>query len=72
MECNTGGGARQHDSSDLWLIDAETKLDSMLASHAPVAASSLSYATLKPFRDQFLCRINTIPKDIQGADAVLD
>lgn len=60
------------DSSDLWLIDSETKLDGMLASHAPVAASSLSYATLKPFRDKFVAEVNTIPKDIQGADAVLD
>jgi len=65
--------ARQgsRESSDLWLIDADTKLGGMLSPLAPISASSLSFANLKPFRDKFVAEVNTIPKDIQGADEVL-
>lgn len=59
------------ESSDLWLIDADTKLGGMLSPHTPLAASSLSFANLKPFRDKFLAEVNKIPKDIEGADEVL-
>jgi hypothetical protein len=59
------------DSSDLWLIDADTKLGGLLTSHSTIAASSLSFASLKPFRDIFVAEVNKIPKDIQGADEVL-
>ena len=59
------------ESSDLWLIDAEAKLNSMLSPRSPIAASSLSYAALKPFRDKFLAEVNKIPKDIQATDEII-
>jgi hypothetical protein len=59
------------DSSDLWLIDAEAKLGSLLSNVSPVAASHLSYAALVPFRDKLLAGLNTIPRSIEGADQTI-
>ena len=64
-------GQTTHESSDLWLIDAEGRLSGMLPSLvSPPAASSLSYAALKPFRDRFLAELNKAPKSIQVTDEV--
>ncbi len=65
--------ARQgsRESSDLWLIDAEAKLSSMLSPLSPMNACSLSYAALKPFRDRFLAELNKAPKDIQATDEII-
>ncbi len=62
-------GSRE--SSDLWLIDAEGKLSSMLSPLSPLAACSLSYAALKPFRDRLLAELNKAPKDIQATDEII-
>jgi len=59
------------ESSDLWLIDAEAKLGSMLSNLSPIAASSLGYAALKPFRDRFLAELNQAPKDIRATDEIV-
>jgi hypothetical protein len=59
------------ESSDLWLIDAEGKLSSMLSALAPVTACSLSYPALKPFRDKLLAELNKTPKDIQATDEII-
>jgi hypothetical protein len=65
--------ARQgsRESSDLWLIDAEGKLSGMLPALSPLAGSSLSYAALKPFRDQFLAELNKAPKSIPATDEII-
>jgi len=60
----------QADSADCWLIDAEASLSKLLPSPRP-PASLLEYTVLAGFRDRFLARVNTIPKDIHGADQVL-
>jgi hypothetical protein len=57
--------------SDLWLIDAEAKLSSMLSPLSPITACSLSYAALTPFRDRFLAELNKAPKDIQATDEII-
>jgi hypothetical protein len=59
------------ESSDLWLIDAEAKMNSMLPPLSPIAACSLSYTALKPFRDRFLAELNKAPKDIQATDEII-
>src|ERR1039458_8475342 len=59
------------ESSDLWLIDAEAKLGNLLSTVPRAAASHLSYAALKPFRDQFLAGLNTIPRSIEVADQTI-
>jgi len=59
------------DSSDLWFIDAEEKLGSMLSSQAPMPRTALSFETLKPFRDRFLAELNTIPRDTQVSDEIM-
>jgi hypothetical protein len=59
------------ESSDLWLIDAEAKLRSMISNVSPIAASSLGYAALKQFRDRFLAELNQAPKDIQATDEII-
>jgi hypothetical protein len=59
------------DSSDFWLIDAEAKLGSLIAPASPPAASHLSCTALKPFRDKLLADLNTIPKNIAGADQTI-
>ncbi len=57
------------DRSDLWLIDAGSDLNRHLPSSSP--AYSLSYASMKDFRDKFLAAVNTVPKNIQATDQVL-
>lgn len=59
------------DSSDLWLIDAETKLNGMLPSLPPNSALSLSFSSLKPLRDRFLAELNKSPKDIEATDEIV-
>jgi hypothetical protein len=60
------------DSSDLWLIDAEAKLGSLLPPGSPVAASFLGFAALKPFRDRFLAELNKAPKSIRVTDEIVN
>jgi hypothetical protein len=43
----------------------------MLSPLSPVAASSLSYIALKPFRDRLLAELNKAPKDIQATDEII-
>jgi hypothetical protein len=62
------GGA---ESADLWLIDAEAKLDEMLSPSERQASCSLNYATLRPFRDRFLAQVNTVTKSIEATDQTL-
>jgi hypothetical protein len=57
-----------NDSSDLWLIDA----DSTLSQYSSVPAYSLSYSSLKTIRVKFLAAVNTVPKDIQASDQILE
>jgi hypothetical protein len=59
------------DDSDLWFIDAEARLNSLQHEADLPAVSSLSYAVLKAFRDQFLSEVNTVPKSIAAADEIL-
>src|ERR1019366_5732897 len=59
------------DSSDLWFIDAEAKLGSTLFHRSPIAASSLGYAALKPFRDRFLAELSKAPKNIRATDEII-
>jgi hypothetical protein len=59
------------ESSDLWFIDADAKLGTMLSSLSPIAASSLGYAALKPFRDRFLAELNKAPKNIRATDDII-
>jgi hypothetical protein len=60
------------ESSDLWFIDAEAKLSSMLSHLSPLAASSLGYAALKPFRERFLAELNKAPKSIRATDEIVN
>jgi hypothetical protein len=60
------------DSSDLWLIDADAEFEKLLAPSERQSSCSLSYSTLKPFRDRFLAQVNTVPKSIEGTDQTLD
>ncbi|MGA2888812.1 MAG: hypothetical protein ABSE51_12235 [Terracidiphilus sp.] len=60
-----------YDSADLWFIDADARLKDALTSSAFSAASCLSYEALKPFRDNFLAELNTIPKDMAVADRTI-
>jgi len=57
--------------SDLWLIDAESKLGSLFPNAFPTDACSLSFSALKPFRDRFLSEVNQVPKNIEASDQVL-
>ena len=59
------------ESSDRWFIDAETKLGGTLSHLSPIAASSLGYAALKPFRDRFLAELNKAPKNIRATDEII-
>jgi hypothetical protein len=63
------GGA---DNSNLWLIDADAEFDNLLSPLERQSSCSLSYATLKPFRDRFLAQVNTVPKSIEATDQTLD
>jgi hypothetical protein len=62
---------KDFDSSDLWLIDAEGKLASMLSPQLAMAVSSLSYLALKSFRDRFRAELNTAPKNIRATDELV-
>ncbi|MGD0732121.1 MAG: hypothetical protein ABR956_12725 [Terracidiphilus sp.] len=64
-------GQRSADNSDLWFIDAEGKLASLLPSQSSIAGASLSYTALKPFRDKFLTELNKTPKDIEATDEII-
>lgn len=57
-------------SADSWLIDADAELGAMLRAPQP-PVSLLDYAILKPFRDEFLRQVNTVPKDIAATDQIL-
>ena len=71
LTSTSGSQQSNGQSSDLWLIDADTKLSSLLSPHSPISACSLSYANLKPFRDRFLAELNKAPKDIQATDEII-
>ncbi|MBZ5546095.1 MAG: hypothetical protein LAO07_20920 [Acidobacteriia bacterium] len=65
--------ARSKRSDDVWLIDADNELKSLITeSSAPgdAAPITLSFERLKSFREGFLERINAIQKDLADADAV--
>ena len=59
------------ESSNLWLIDAEAKLSGALFHLSPIAACSLGYAALRPFRDRFLAELNKAPKSIRATDEII-
>ena len=63
--------ARTESSDDLWLIDADAKLHTLLPHLTPVAASCLGYEALKPFRDRFLAELNKAPKSIRATDEIV-
>jgi hypothetical protein len=63
--------------ANTWIIDAGKDLvDSVLRSGPgvtqPAIATVLGYARLDQFRQNFSHEMNTIPKDLGGADAVFD
>jgi len=60
------------DNSNLWLIDADAEFDNLLSPSERQGSCSLSYATLKPFRERFLAQVNTVPKNIEATDQTLD
>jgi len=60
-----------YNDADLWFIDADSRLTDALARTDFSEASSLSYSDLKPFRDNFLAELNTIPKDMTAADRII-
>ncbi len=70
--------SRQDSSpANTWIIDAGKGLvDSVLNSKpsmaAPADATILGYARLEQYRQNFSREMNTIPKDLGGADTVLD
>jgi hypothetical protein len=59
-------------ASDCWLIDADATLGTLLPQPRSSSISLLEYGTLRDFRDQFLSQLNTIPKDIEATDQILD
>jgi hypothetical protein len=60
------------DSSNFWLIDADARLGNLLPGDVAQAACTLNYASIKPFRDQFLAEVNTIPKNLHVTDQSLE
>ena len=58
-------------AANCWLIDADAQLGSLVQSPESPPASLLQYGVLKPFKDQFLSQVNTVPKDIEGTDQIL-
>jgi len=60
-----------HNNAELWFIDADARMAGALSPGDFSAASCLSYAELKPFRDNFLAELNTIPKDMTAADRTI-
>ncbi len=61
-------GTGTADRSDLWLIDAGSKLQSTGVENA---GSLLSWTELKPLRDHVLERVNTVPRNIASTDRIL-
>lgn len=76
VESRPGLGAVTQQSgaepTDVWLLDAEAKKERSVAANAIPYASCLSYAALDPFRQEFLARLNTIPKDIHTATQTMN
>jgi hypothetical protein len=58
-------------SSDLWLIEAESKSVGLLPGAAQPAFCFLNYAALTPLRDRFLAEVNTVPKNIEASDQIM-
>lgn len=56
-------------SSDLWLLDAESRLDDLAPNG--LVASSLSWTALRPLRDHVLERVNTVSRSIAVTDRTL-
>ena len=72
LQQQTAGAHPDLQSADCWLIDADADLGKHLNRASSVPPSSLlEYAVLKPFRDQFLSQVNTVPKDIAATDQIL-
>ncbi len=68
---------RDSSPANTWIIDAGKGLvDSVLNSNLSIDASAnatiLGYARLDRYRQNFSSEMNTIPKDLGGADAVID
>ncbi|MGO8759834.1 MAG: hypothetical protein ACLQG3_17080 [Terracidiphilus sp.] len=59
----------RRDVSDLWLIDAGSRLQAI--SSAPAAALCLSCAELSALRERVLAEVNTVPKSIEITDQTL-
>jgi hypothetical protein len=60
-------GADAEDATpDCWVIDADAKQHEQAG-----PGYALDYALLRPFRDEFLSQVNTVPKDIEGTDHIL-
>jgi hypothetical protein len=57
------------ESSDLWLIDAGSRLQSISAPAGE--ASCLSCTALNALRERILAQVNTIPKSIEATDQTL-
>lgn len=70
--------SRQDSSpANTWIIDAgkglvDSVLNSTSSITAPATATILGYARLDRYRQSFSHEMNTIPKDLGGADAVID
>lgn len=59
--------------ANAWIVDAGKGLvDSLLNSGASTNATVLGYARLDRYRENFAHQMNTIPKDLGGADEVFD
>ena len=70
--------SRQDSSTaNTWIIDAgkglvDSVLKSTPSSAAPATSTILGYARLDSYRQKFSREMNTIPKDLGGADEVID
>jgi hypothetical protein len=72
LQAGSGGVLRKDaNPADCWLIDADAQVGALLGPTQQAAASLLQYSALKPFKDQFLQQVNTVPKDIEGTDQIL-
>ncbi len=69
--CDLLGQKGSHDKANLWFIDADARLRDALAPDSVRAASCLTYAVLKPFRNSFLVELNRIPKDMTVTDQTI-
>ena len=59
-------------STDCWRIDADAGWANESGALETALPMLLEYATLKPFRDEFLAQVNRVPKDIAATDQILD